>query len=368
MSGQGELSSRLRAWLRAASALWIARGIGAHGLFHERLFFDAVPDADAPLRVLVQGRQLFVLARAAEWGVPGAAEALARALPAVIRRAWAVDGAPGWIHVLAPDGTPRDLRRDTYDQSFLLFGLAACVRAGLPDARAIGEETWRFVDGLRDGRAGGYLEGQPALLPRRSNPHMHLLEAALAWFEATGEGHHLERADAIGDLLARHFLDRETGTLGEFFDDDLRRLRDARGESVEPGHMFEWSWLLHRLARAGGRDWRSEALLLHRRAVEIGLDAAGFAVDEADRDGRVRRTTRRAWPQTELIKSAAANGDTARARDVTERFLATYLATKVEGLWIDQFDAAGMPMSDTVPASTFYHIVVAFEDLVSRSG
>ena len=49
------------------------------------------------------------------------------------------------------------------------------------------------------------------------------------------------------------------------------------------------------------------------------------------------RSTRRAWPQTELIKSALANGDLAIAIRVAAMFFETYLATLVEGLWIDQF-------------------------------
>ena len=42
----------------------------------------------------------------------------------------------------------------------------------------------------------------------------------------------------------------------------------------------------------------------------------------------------------------------------------TYLGTRVPGLWIDQFDAQGEARADVVPASTLYHLVVAFEDLL----
>jgi mannose-6-phosphate isomerase len=344
----------------------VKAGRDERGLFFERLSFAGEPDRACDRRVRVQGRQLFTMARAATASVPGAAEAVAHALPSIVRHAWGVDGSPGWIHLLAPDGTPRDLRRDTYDQSFLLFGLAAALHLGHEQALAAGETSWAFVDALRDRRHGGYLEGLPATLPRRSNPHMHLLEAALAWWEATGSDAYLDRANEIADLFSCRFLDRSTGTLGEFFDAALIRLEDERGGIVEPGHMFEWSWLLHRLAAVGGRDLRKEAGGLHAWAMSHARQH-GFAVDELDRSGHIRRGTRRAWPQTELIKSALANGDMTTAEGTAEGFLGTYLGTEKRGLWIDQFDASGRPLASDVPASTLYHIVLAFEQLLGTA-
>src|SRR2546430_13023820 len=45
-------------------------------------------------------------------------------------------------------------------------------------------------------------------LPRRQNPHMHLLEALLALHVATGEKNWLRRAGALVDLFKRRFADR----------------------------------------------------------------------------------------------------------------------------------------------------------------
>lgn len=365
-SDENDLAHRLRRWLRAAWAVWLAHGQDGRGLFYEQMSYDGRPDPDSPRRVLVQGRQLFAVARAAAWGVPGANAALRSGFAAVAAHAWGVDGAPGWIHVLGPDGAPRDRRRDTYDQSFLLFGLAEALRGGLPEARSLGAQTWRFMESLHDPVHGGFLEGRPAGLPRRSNPHMHLLEAALAWFDVAGERHHLDRANTIASLFADRFFDHAHSTLAEYFDDRLVRLPDTRGDSVEPGHMFEWSWLLHRLAQAGGMDLRNAAAAMHHWAMAHGCDASGFAIDEVDRHGGVRRATRRAWPQTELIKSALANGDRAVAIRVAVSFLETYLATNIDGLWIDQFGVSAEPIACVVPASTFYHIIVAFEELLAH--
>jgi mannose/cellobiose epimerase-like protein (N-acyl-D-glucosamine 2-epimerase family) len=89
------------------------------------------------------------------------------------------------------------------------------------------------------------------------------------------------------------------------------------------------------------------------------------------------RLSRRAWPQTELIKAylnRADQGDAGAAQAagrVTLDFLGSYLATEVPGLWMDQFDAEGRGMTGAAPASTLYHVVVAFRELLlfaARSG
>ena len=197
---------------------------------------------------------------------------------------------------------------------------------------------------------------------------MHLLEAMLAWYAISGEVDFLDRANRIASLFAGRFFDPERGTLGEFFDRHLRLLPPPQGDAVETGHHLEWSWLLHRLADAGGLDKRREARALHEWALRYGLDETRFAIDECDRSGAQIRRSRRAWPQTELIKSYLANGQPDDAARVTMAFFDSYLATPVRGLWIDRFKSGAEPVHEPVPASTLYHIVVAFEDVLRAAG
>jgi mannose/cellobiose epimerase-like protein (N-acyl-D-glucosamine 2-epimerase family) len=56
-------------------------------------------------------------------------------------------------------------------------------------------------------------------------------------------------------------------------------------------------------------------------------------------------------------------GAAAAAAAVTEAFLDSYLATAVPGLWMDQFDEAGRGLSAAAPATTLYHVTVAFREL-----
>jgi mannose/cellobiose epimerase-like protein (N-acyl-D-glucosamine 2-epimerase family) len=361
-------------WLReAALPLWGTAGVDASGSFHERLHFDGRPDLDCPRRMRVQARQLYVYSEAAVRGWWGPARAVAEAgFAAFIRDCWARDGQPGFLHTFGQDKAPLDLKRDTYDHAFGLFALAWYYKLTRePRALALAHEILDLLDSrLADPVNGGFVESIPEALPRRSDPHMHLLEASLEWTEATGEARFLDLARRMTTLFKARFFDRETETLREFFAADLGPAEGPAGQVTAPGHHFEWSWLLAWAERLGAGQARAEADALHAYGISHGLDPEGFAIDECDRHGRQIRRSRRAWPQTELIKAylnRAGQGDPKAADSaaaVTLTFLRSYLATEVPGLWMDQFDAEGAGLTDAAPASTLYHVVVAFREMI----
>lgn len=360
-----QAADRIETWFSHAWPLWIDRGLDPKGLFYEQLDFSSRPDEAVSRRMRVQGHQLYTFSRAVEAEHATALPCLRHALASIATYGWGIDAQPGGIHLLGPDSSPQDTLRDTYDQAFLLFGLHGAARAGLPNARQLADQTLAFIDTFLTERSDSSVrEGVPASLPRRSNPHMHLLEAMLAWFELTGEQPFLDRANQIANVFAASLFDRAGGILGEFFTAEFQLAPPPMGEIVEPGHHFEWSWLLYRLAGFGGRDLIGEAGALHRWGLAHGLGSEDYAVDECDRSGDQTRPSRRIWPQTELIKSYLVNGQHDAAALLSLAVLDTYFATGTQGLWIDQFDQAGRQTSDVVPASTFYHIVVAFEDVL----
>jgi mannose-6-phosphate isomerase len=363
-----------RAWLtEAALPLWGSAGVDETGSFHERLGFDGAPDRACPRRLRVQARQLYVFSEAAVRGWWGPALPLAHAgFESFVRDCWARDGAPGLLHLLSADREPLDLTRDAYDHAFGLFALAWYYKASrAPEALALAHRMLDLLEAeMADPVHGGYVESLPPVLPRRSDPHMHLLEAMLEWTEAHGDPRFLKVAGQMVDLFKARFFDPEAGVLGEYFAADLSPAPGAEGQVIAPGHQFEWFWLLDWAERLGAGDARAEAARLYDFGVRHGLDASGFAVDECDRAGRQMRRSRRAWPQTELIKAYVARaraGDAAAAEaaaSVTLAFLGSYLDTEVPGLWMDQFDAEGRGMTAAAPATTLYHIAVAFRELM----
>jgi mannose-6-phosphate isomerase len=363
-----------RNWLaRDALPIWGTVGVDELGAFHEQMDFGGRPDLTCPRRMRVQARQLYVFSEAAVRGWWGPARQVAeRGFEALTRACWAPDGQAGFIHTLSPDLQPLDVSRDAYDHAFGLFAACWYYRASNDErALSLAHRILDFLDqNLSDPINGGFLEGLPPTLPRRSNPHMHLLEACLAGYAFTGDAAFADRARSLIGLFAQHFFDPYTGTYGEYFTPDWTPAPGAYGRVVEPGHHCEWVWLLDWAGRLGINDGEAYIGLLYAWAMRHGLDEQGFAIDECDRAGRPTRRSRRAWVQTELIKAHLAMarrgvpGAGDRAAGVAAGCLSTYLATDVPGLWVDQFDAAGASMSRWAPASTLYHLVVAFRELL----
>jgi len=259
--------------------------------------------------------------------------------------------------MLTPDGRTADIRRDLYDQAFLLLAAASMIRA-FEDGQALklAERTVAFLDAEMKSPHGGYLEDDRGGAPRRQNPHMHLFEAFRALAMATRAQAYSTRADEIERLLRNVFYDRRVGALREFFTDDLRPLDGAKGDIVEPGHMAEWVWLLG----VSGDDLQRT---LYRRAVELG--ARGDFLVSAVALGSAPEGPRRLWPQTEYLKAAlvmARLGEPGAA-ETAERLIGalfdTYLHQPVNGLWCDEYDGGGTPVATSVPASILYHLMEA---------
>ena len=102
--------------------------------------------------------------------------------------------------------------------------------------------------------------------------------------------------------------------------------------------------------------------------------ATGCLVDEGEPSGTVTRTTRRLWPQTEIAKAWLAQSETSEpgAKDQAEQALVRlyryYLRHPVPGGWYDQFDANGLSLVDSIPASSLYHVLCAVSEAAAVLG
>jgi mannose-6-phosphate isomerase len=361
--------SRLGSWLcDAAYPLWSTRGRDPAGGFHERLGQDGQPLVE-PRRSRVNPRQAYCFAVAPSLGWRGD-------VPALIKH-----GLDYWIaHYRRPDGlfrtlvnadgSPRDERALLYDQAFglLAFNVSAMGEArGSRDRQA--QELLGLVFKHMKRGAAGFETGVPASLPLQSNPHMHLFEAALAGCEVCAESSRWKQlADDIAELALTKFIDPASGALREFFDASWDPAPGPEGRIVEPGHQFEWAWLLLRWGGTRNARARTAALKLidvgERYGVRDGLAINSLLDDFSPHDAGARL-----WPQTERIKAAAlAARITGEQRYVAIAASATdglmrYLETPLPGLWFDRIDADGKVVDEPAPASSFYHLVAAIAEL-----
>ncbi len=363
-------AARFKTWvIEEALPLWGEAGFDpARGGFVERLTFEGKPLLDKPRRAMVQARQIYVFAHAALIGWrPQGKEIALEAAHRLIDRYHGADGGVGWVFSVHQGGAVSDARRDFYAHAFALFGLAWAYRLA-PEPRFLSAAlaTLDVLDRHFKSPGGGYHSALPAdETKREQNPHMHLFEAMLAWFEATEREMFLARAAELHDLMSARFFQPRTGTLTEYFDGAWTPREGIAGHICEPGHHFEWSWLLRRYARLSGQNDSPIASALKAFADRHGYDAEGFVVDQLIDDGRVHKPSRRSWPHTEAVKAevaaAEAGGAEAsrRAAQALDRLFSVFLGRPVPGGWIDHVDASGAPLVDGMPASTLYHVFLA---------
>ncbi|AWM77905.1 AGE family epimerase/isomerase [Phenylobacterium parvum] len=351
-------------WLRtAALPVWWSLGADRErGGFVEAIAQDGSPQP-APRRGRVQGRMIFSFAQAGMMGWSGPwREAARHALAGMKADFLRPDGLVRTLVGL--DGRPLDDTPHVYDQAFALLGLASLRQAGESAGEAL-DLAHRLRDGLEALRhpAGGFRESGDQ--PFQANAHMHLLEASLAW-EEVGEAGWGRLSDEIASLALGAFIDHR-GVLSEFFDADWRRADGDDGRLVEPGHQFEWAWLLDRWGRARGRaDGQLAARALHE-AGRQGVDPRrACAVNALWQDLTVRDGWARLWPQTEFLKSALALGETEDALQAAAG-LRRYLDTPVRGLWRDRQGPTGGFAPGDAPATSLYHIVGAIRQLEELS-
>lgn len=346
----------MRAWLfDQALPLWAEAGVGRDGGFHEALDFDGHPISGLPRRTRVQARQVYVFAQGAALGwAPGRAVAQA-GLERMIATCRRDDGL--WRLTTDADGAPADETADLYDQAFVLFALAAAHRV-LGDARALplARQTLETIRERMTSPHGGWDEAIPPILPRRQNPHMHLLEAMLAWREAAPDPLWDQTAKVSLDLFRGRFL--SGGTVREYFTETWRPAPEI-GHITEPGHLEEWAWLVRQSEAAGLAPDEGIPALLHRRVLSEGTWGA-FLVREVGEQGESIDLGRRLWAQTESIRTCIALGHVDEAVELIQAVFETHLATAVPGLWMDSYDAKGRPCDARVPASTLYHLMTAF--------
>jgi mannose-6-phosphate isomerase len=348
-----------------ALPLWSTSGWDSQrGGFVEQLDKDGTPQLDAPRRVLVQARQIYSYAKAAQFGWHDGAKELAfKGLSYLLDHARSPDG--GFVHRLTPDGEVADPVRDTYDHAFVLLALANVYQLGQDaQVRAEIDATLRFIDQRLRSPHGGFVEGLPPALPRRQNPQMHMFEAMIALFDSTGDAVFQNRAGDFFGLFVGNLFDPRTQTLGEYFEEDWSRINPV---VVEPGHLAEWTWLLKGFERITGCPTGR-----HRAALVPSMlryrDASGCLVDEGNTEGKITKSTRRCWPQTEHAKAwiAQAESNEAGAADEARAALALlkkhYLDHPVKGGWYDKFDGDGRSIVDTIPASSFYHVLCAVSE------
>lgn len=277
------------------------------------------------------------------------------------------DDRHGGYHWRLDGGTPVSSRRVCYGHAFVLLAFARAVSAdvegaarGLEDVadvlderfyeptaglyRSEYDETWSTAEGYR---------GQ--------NANMHVCEALLSAYEATGDRHYLDRATRLAERLCVELTEQTDGRIWEHYtadwSHDFEYYRDTpddqfRPWGFQPGHHVEWAKLLGLLDRTheSAPDWLLQrARSLYDYAITAGWDEfhGGFyyTLDRADEPIVADKY---GWPVAEAIGASAVLYERTGERrylDDYDRFwdYAQRRLTAPAGNWYERVSRAGEP-------------------------
>ena len=373
--------AQLKKWfIDEALPRWATTGFDERsGHFVEGLALDGTPETSGQLRTRSAARQIYVFAQSASLGVaPPDGLAIAETAFANLRKcAWMSGERPGYARAFNRfTAQVTDPSRDLYDHACVLLALAWLLKGTGKDIyRAHIAETLRAVDVTLAAPHGGWAEDSENTLPRRQNPHMHLFEACLALVEVTGDSAHIARAGELFGLFKTSFYDARINALREYFGPAWEISDTYSSGRLDPGHMAEWVWLLRRYAVFSTIDVNGFCEKLLSAAQTMGADHKScFLVDEVSEQGAILRSSRRLWPQAELIKAQVVQYDATGAQihldqadTVARELFKSYLATVPStGTWRDCFDLNGNFVATAIPSSSNYHLWTAVVELIAR--
>jgi len=367
----------LNQWLKkSVMPLWLEKGVDSKsGGFIEALSFEGQP-LDIPRRAMVQARQIYSWKLAYELSAVDEARAKSIILKATRYLTDNFSLSSGaFIHSISPSGKPENKTSDLYAQAFALFGLANSFAVN-PDAK-VEERAKALVRYLKSERSlpqGGFSELASSGVMYEANPHMHLFEATIAWLNVSDENIWQELAEQILSLCLNKFVDSKSGALCEHFDEDWKPIISERGYIVEPGHQYEWAWLMSKYEKITGTKLESVRKKLFDLSEAHGVcKDRGVVFDEVWSDMTPKAQTSRFWTQCERIKCAAdgalqfssSRQKYQQAAEAGVLALARYFETPLPGLWFDRMTESGQFIAENAKASSLYHIIGAISEFES---
>jgi cellobiose epimerase len=260
-----------------------------------------------------------------------------------------------------------------YGHAFAIFALAHAYRVTKePRYRDAAMAAWRAVDTKLREPGGGFRPetsrdfAKSLSDSRTQNPLMHLFEALLALYDATGDLEALAGARGVGDFVVGRLLrtSPEGGAyIAEWYNARWEPLPGDGGGYIDLGHQFEWA---HLLSSAGERGLPATYAQAGQQvldyAIRTGYDEHdGGCFARAGSDGRVVRE-KGYWQQSEclraLMRYAALYGkpEMTRRYEQTLAFIQDQLIDTANGGWLpmSRKDCEHRTCSDEQPDA--YHM------------
>lgn len=225
-----------RAWLEAQAGalldLFATRTVDPAGGFRD-LDPHGTP-TETPVRsVHIAARMAHCFVLGALRGQPGAAEIVDHAMTFL----WSRHRDPvhgGYVWSVGPDG-PVDATKQGYGHAFVLLAASSALAIGHPLARPMLDDVSEVLDTRFWEPAHGAIAEEfaadwtPVPGYRGQNSNMHLTEALMGAFEATGERLYLDRAESIAERIIHQGAAGAGWRVPEHYTEDWVVSPDYRG-------------------------------------------------------------------------------------------------------------------------------------------
>ncbi|MFV8258759.1 AGE family epimerase/isomerase [Bdellovibrio bacteriovorus] len=355
--------------------LWLNKGVDwERGGFVESFSLEGEPQ-DVPRRSMVQARQIYSLRLGMELGLcdqEKSRKAIDIGAAALIRNYSLPSG--GFIHSATKEGEAKNTTPDLYAQAFALFGLAHAYAVNpLPEYKERSRQLVQYLYSERHLSQGGFTELTDKGVQYEANPHMHMFESAVAWMAVDSDPLWKKLADEILNLCLTKFIDPKSGTLAEHFNADWSPILENGKFVFEPGHQYEWAWLMGLYQGLTGKDLTAVRENLIVLSEKHGIwNERKSVIDEVWSDLSAKTKTSRFWPQCERIKAVLQMGlekkdqraQYAQAADEAMATLFKFFETPQKGLWFDTWQESGEFRIQPAKASSLYHIIGAINEYV----
>jgi mannose-6-phosphate isomerase len=325
-----------------------------------KLPYEAVnPTSHAPMpveryRAMACARQLFVFSQAGE-------AAHAHTLFDALLHYFQDKQSGGWFYSVDAQGAPLDTTKDLYTHAFLVFACAEYgARFGNSDALEVVNSTSELIETRFAAENGLFnaaldvsfttVKGAPI-----QNPLMHLTEAWLAARAATQDSAFDTALQKLAEAIARAFVHEPTGCIAEL-------PLGAADNRLEPGHQFEWFWLVKQAGTLLDGTGLDEALTRAFDFAQLhGVDqTTGGVCASLDEAGKIKDATQRIWAQSEYLRALATRDDDA-ARTVLPRQIERFQQRFLHATgWYECKTAAGEVSRADMPSTTPYHLATAY--------
>ena len=321
------------------------------------------------IRLLTQCRQLYTFSHACQLKhVPEWLALLTPLFDFIVQHYYLEDR---WIFSLNDDLSVKDKQSDAYALAFVLLAFSHYYKV-TKDDRALSymKKTHLFLMENMQAESGGFYESYPVddKQVRRQNPHMHLLEGYLSAFVVTQEQEYKATIESLLSLAFEHFYDKKSQTLKEFFTKDWQQ-DPSTGNQVEPGHHFEWVWLLYQANQLiPNTDYTDLAQKLWLTASRHGLAANGGVYNQIDSDTyKPIDKEKRIWPITEYLKAITVmplgkEEKVDRLEKALEFIQQNYLLPN--GCWNEYLNTDNSAKNYPLPGTSSYHIFLGVTEVL----